>query len=96
MAGLMMLRAVIYNVGSLATTQGFMEDTEDFDLADYPDVAKVTTAFPHCVVMPLSQLTVNETGVENGDIDSFSATFWVRKQTGGYVAYFFSASFLVR
>ena len=30
-----------------------------------------------CSVIPLSQLEVNKTGVENGDITSFSASFFV-------------------
>ena len=73
MPGSMMLRAVISNVRPLATTQGFMEEPDQFLPGEDPDVVKVTTAFPHCAVMPLSRLTVNETGVNNGDITSFTA-----------------------
>lgn len=57
-----------------------MEDPEEFSLEDYPDVAKVTNAFPNCAVMPLSKLTIDQTGVDNGDIDHFSASFWVRSK----------------
>ena len=77
---------MIFNVHSSATTQGFTENEDEFDLSDYPDVAKVEDAYPNCVVMPLSKLTVNETGVNNGDITSFSASLFVRKRNG-QVAY---------
>ena len=59
-----------------------MEDPAEFDVMDYPDVARVREAFPHCAVMPLSRLTINETGVNNGDIDSFSTSLFVRNQNG--------------
>lgn len=78
----MMLRTAISNVDSSTIAQGFMEDKDDFDRADYPDVAKVEDEFPHCLVMPLSQLTVNETGVDNGDITYFSASSYVSKING--------------
>lgn len=59
-----------------------MEDPAEFDLADYPDVARIREAFPHCAVMPLSRLTINETGVNNGDITNFGASIFVRNQNG--------------
>lgn len=77
-----LFRAKISNFDFSATAQGFMEDIDDFDLADYPDVAKFRTEFPSCAVMPLSQLTVNETGVDNGDITHFSASVFVRERAG--------------
>lgn len=55
-----------------------MEEASEFDTADYPGVATIREAHPGCVVMPLSRLTVNETGVNNGDITSFLAAFNVR------------------
>eukprot|EP00904_Undaria_pinnatifida_P011278 jgi/Undpi1/7280/HiC_scaffold_22.g09753.m1 len=61
----------------LSSQTGFMEDIDTFDLADYPGVAKVESAFPNCAVMPLSKLTVNKTGVDNGDIGYLSASFWM-------------------
>eukprot|EP00904_Undaria_pinnatifida_P011275 jgi/Undpi1/7278/HiC_scaffold_22.g09751.m1 len=62
---------------SLTSLWGFTENEDEFDLSDYPDVAKVEDAYPNCVVMPLSKLTVNETGVNNGDITSFSASLFL-------------------
>ena len=61
---------------------GFTENIDEFDLSDYPDVGKVEAAFPYSVVMPLSQLTVNETGVNDGDITSFGGFMLVRKRNG--------------
>ena len=80
MPGAMMLRAVISNVRPLATAQGFTEEPDEFVTGSDPDVVRVTNAFPHCAVMPLSRLTVDETGVNNGDITSFWASFEVRKK----------------
>ena len=80
MPGAMMLRAVISNVHPLAITQGFTDEPNEFITGRDPDVVKVTNAFPHCAVMPLSKLTVNETGVNNGDITHFWAWFEVRKK----------------
>ena len=80
MPGAMMLRAVISNVHPLAITQGFTDEPNEFITGRDPDVVKVTNAFPHCAVMPLSKLTVNETGVNNGDITYFRAEFHVRRK----------------
>lgn len=78
-------RAVISIVDSSPTIQGFLEQPSDFVPADYPDVVKIRNTFPNCAVMPLSKLTVDETGVNNGDINYFSASFYVRKGSGlGY------------
>lgn len=55
-----------------------MEVPEEFIPEDDPDVARIRDAFPQCAVMPLSRLTVNETGVDNGDITHFMASFVVR------------------
>ena len=73
-----MLRAVFSNADPFTTNQGFMEEPDEFVTGSDPDVEKFTKAFPHCAVMPLSKLTVNETGVNNGDITSFMASFYVR------------------
>ena len=73
MPGSRMLRAGTSNVDSSATTQGFMKEPTEFIPGDDSDVARVRVTFPHCAVMPLSKLTVNETAVNNGDITHFSA-----------------------
>lgn len=76
----MMLRAVISNVDSSVTTQGFREEADEFIPEDDPDVNRIRDSFSSCAVMPLSKLTVNETGVDNGDITFFFASFYVRKK----------------
>ena len=83
-----MLRATVtYHVNlslrSSATNQGFMDDALEFDADDYPEVAAVREAHPSCAVMPLSRMTVNETAVNNGDINSFRASFLVRTTVEG-------------
>lgn len=62
----------------LATVQGFLENATDFDADVFQEVKDIREAYPACMVMPLSRLTVNETGVQNGDITSFGASFLVR------------------
>ena len=37
----------------------------------------VEEAYPGCSVIPLSRLDVNKTGVDNGDVNYFSASFFV-------------------
>ena len=55
-----------------------MDNTTEFDPNDYPEVGAVKEAYPACAVMPLSRMTVNETAVNNGDVNSFSVSFYVR------------------
>ncbi|CAM9509105.1 unnamed protein product [Ectocarpus fasciculatus] len=50
---------------------GFMEDELEADEASLA----IEEAYPHCKVLPTSKLTVNQTGVDNGDINYFFATF---------------------
>eukprot|EP00904_Undaria_pinnatifida_P011273 jgi/Undpi1/7276/HiC_scaffold_22.g09749.m1 len=54
---------------------GFLENATDFDADVFQEVKDIREAYPACMVMPLSRLTVNETGVQNGDITSFGASF---------------------
>ena len=78
-----MLRAAVtyhvdFSICSSATNQGFMDDVSQFDPNDYPEVGTVKEAYPACAVMLLSRTTVNETAVNNGDVNSFSVSFFVR------------------
>ena len=78
----MLRAAVTYHVHlslrSSATNQGFTNNVFDFDANAYPEVGVVKEAYPACAVMPLSRMTVNETAVNNGDVNSFSVSFYVR------------------
>ncbi|CAB1103504.1 unnamed protein product [Ectocarpus sp. CCAP 1310/34] len=55
------------------THQGFMEAELEADEASLA----IQEAYPHCRVLPTSKLTVNQTGIDNGDINHFYATFGV-------------------
>lgn len=54
--------------------QGFFEDELVLD----ENSRLIEEKYPNCKVLPLSKLTVNETGVENGYIKSFSVQIMVR------------------
>lgn len=56
--------------------QGFLE--EEIELDETSQVAE--EKYCGCWVLPLSTLTVNETGIDNGDIDSFSVRILVRAE----------------
>lgn len=60
------------------THQGFMEAELEADEASLA----IQEAYPHCRVLPISKLTVNQTGIDNGDINYFTATFGVSAQAG--------------
>ncbi|CAM9783741.1 unnamed protein product [Ectocarpus sp. 6 AP-2014] len=50
---------------------GFMEAELEADEASLA----IQEAYPHCRVLPTSKLTVNQTGIDNGDINHFYAIF---------------------
>lgn len=54
--------------------QGFLEDELELDEKG----RLIEEEFSACKVLPLSKLTVNETGVNNGDIMYFSVDVLVR------------------
>lgn len=63
------------------TTQGFLDDDDTF-IADHADViAPIEAEYDNCIVVPLSRLTVDEDGINSGDVDSFDASFFVRSVT---------------
>ncbi|CAN0411795.1 unnamed protein product [Ascophyllum nodosum] len=53
---------------------GFLDDDGNFT-KDAASLA-VEEAYPGCSVIPLSRLDVNKTGVDNGDVNYFSASFF--------------------
>ena len=55
--------------------QGFLNDLSNFT-EDERSLA-IEEEYPACRVIPFSRLEVNQTGVDNGDIDSFSASLYV-------------------
>ncbi|CAM9357602.1 unnamed protein product [Ascophyllum nodosum] len=64
---------------------GFMDDGINFTTNNASQA--VEEKYHGCSVIPLSQLEVNKTGVENGDITSFSASFfflWIEDILGDY------------
>lgn len=61
------------------TAQGFenypRNFTDDFEYVSAP----IEEENPNCIVVPLSRLTVNETGVKEGDFSSFSVSLFVSR-----------------
>ena len=68
-----------------------MEEPSEFDQVEYPEVTRIAEAFPGCAVMPLSRLTVNDTGVNNGDITFFWTSFNVRVNSGFIVCLLYTS-----
>lgn len=60
--------------------QGFEE--EDFSSIENTTTLAFEEAYPSCRVLPSSKLTVNQTGIDNGDIRYFSLSFFVRSMGG--------------
>lgn len=55
-----------------------MEDEDELNaLATDERSMEIEANYPGCRVFPLSKLTVNETGVENGDINFFDIQMYV-------------------
>lgn len=60
--------------------QGFTDDLDTF-LDDNADATSaIEEEFPNCRVIPLSRLTMDEDGINSGDVDSFDASFYVRER----------------
>ena len=55
--------------------QGFLDDPDAFT-GDERSLA-VETEYPGCQVIPFSRLEIDQTGVENGDINYFSTSLFV-------------------
>lgn len=65
---------------SLRPNQGFTDDLDTF-LDDNADATSaIEEGFPHCRVIPLSRLTIDEDGINSGDVDSFDVSFYVRER----------------
>ena len=63
----------------LYNPKGFLDETLE------PDDASIAIeeVYTVCKVLPASKLQMNQTGIDNGDITSFSATFAVGGGGGG-------------
>lgn len=59
--------------------QGFTDNSSTFLDTHADAIASILDALPICVVVPLSRATVNETAINNGDVKTFGATFFVRE-----------------
>lgn len=58
--------------------QGFLDYYQNFT-DDYAYVSEpFEEVYPNCKFVPLSMMTVDETGVKNGSVTSFSTAFYVR------------------
>lgn len=57
-------------------SQGFIDDVADF-AADEASLL-VEEAYPGCRVLPVSKLTVNQTGIDAGDVTNLQTRFVVR------------------
>lgn len=65
---------------SLSDKQGFEDYPYNFT-ENFEDVSgPIEEDHPNCIVVPLSRLTVNDTGIENGDFSSFSVSLFVRRR----------------
>lgn len=58
--------------------QGFLDDPDDV-VANNASLA-IEEAHPHCKVLPLSEMTVDRAGIDDGSITTLSATILVRSQ----------------
>ncbi|CAM9586886.1 unnamed protein product, partial [Ectocarpus fasciculatus] len=63
--------------GSMTSAEGVTDDLDTFldDNADF--TADIKEEFPHCFVVPLSRLTIDEDGINSGDVDSLDVSFFV-------------------
>ncbi|CAB1105968.1 unnamed protein product [Ectocarpus sp. CCAP 1310/34] len=69
-----------FAVGAIASAEGFTDDLDTF-LDDNADATSaIEEEFPHCRVFPLSRLTIDEDGINSGDVDSLYASFYVREK----------------
>lgn len=57
-------------------TQGFEDEAVDFE-ADSASL-EIEETYPYCKVLPTSKLTVDQAGVDSGDITNFQASLFVR------------------
>lgn len=67
-----------YSHAPTTIIQGFLDYHQNFT-DDYAYVSEpFEEEYPYCKFVPLSKLTVDETGVKNGSVTSFSTEFYVR------------------
>ncbi|CBJ30297.1 E3 ubiquitin-protein ligase, putative [Ectocarpus siliculosus] len=65
-----------FSAGAMVSAEGFTDDLDTF-LDDNADATSaIEEEFPHCRVIPLSRLTMDEDGINSGDVDSFDASFY--------------------